>query len=44
MRKFLIILVLLVLAFLAGAFWLSQQAENGKPADGEVRVEIESVF
>lgn len=44
MRKFIPFLVFLALVLVGGAFWLGQQAEKHKPADGEVRVEIENVF
>jgi uncharacterized protein YdgA (DUF945 family) len=44
MRKFLIGLILLAAIVLGIAFWLGGQAEKGKPADGEIRTEIESVF
>lgn len=44
MRKFLIILVVLVMLVLGAAWWLGGQAEKGKPAEGEIRTEIENVF
>lgn len=44
MRKWLIIIVVLILLVLGAGVWLAGQAENGKPAPGEVRLEIESVL
>ncbi|WP_373009249.1 hypothetical protein [Hyphomonas sp.] len=44
MRKFLIILGILVILGLVGAWWLGQQAVKNKPAAGEVRMEVESVL
>ncbi|MEQ8299115.1 MAG: hypothetical protein RH945_01085 [Hyphomonas sp.] len=44
MRKYLIILGILVVLGLIGAWWLGGQALKNKPADGEVRMEIEGVL
>lgn len=44
MKKFLIILILLLVAIGAGAVWLAGQATKGMPEPGEVRLEIENVF
>lgn len=44
MRKWLIILVIVVLAVGGGMLWLAGQASKGKPPAGEVRLEIENVF
>lgn len=44
MRKWLIILVIIVLAAFATLWWLGQSLDKQKPADGEVRMEIEHVF
>lgn len=44
MRKWLILLVILVVAFLGIALWLGQSASSSKPAPGEQRIEIENVF
>ena len=44
MKKFLIILVLVLIAIGAGAVWLAGQATSGMPEPGEVRQEIENAF
>ena len=44
MRKWLIILVLLGAMVFAALWWLGASLDKQKPADGEVRMEIEHVF
>ncbi|MEM9937382.1 MAG: hypothetical protein AAFZ91_02810 [Pseudomonadota bacterium] len=44
MKKWLIILALLAVAILGTLWWLGQSLNEHKPADGEVRMEIEHVF
>ncbi|MEE9380055.1 MAG: hypothetical protein V3V03_01490 [Hyphomonadaceae bacterium] len=44
MRKWLILLLVLVLALAGVALWLGSKATSGKPAPGEVRQEIENVL
>lgn len=44
MRKFLILIIILAIAVLGGMWWLGQQATKNKPADGEVRIEVENPF
>ncbi len=44
MRKFLILLGVLVVLVLGAAWWLGGQAENGKPDSGEVRIEVDDVL
>lgn len=44
MRKWLIILVILGVAVLGVLWWLGQSLNAHKPADGEVRMEIDHVF
>lgn len=44
MRKWLIILAILIGAGFAALWWLGQSLDKQKPAEGEVRMEIEHVF
>ncbi len=44
MRKWLILIVILVLAVFGVAYWLGQGAENYAPEEGEVRIEIEDAL
>ncbi|MEO0466033.1 MAG: hypothetical protein AAF216_05785 [Pseudomonadota bacterium] len=44
MRKWLVILILLLLALGAIAFWLADKGQTAKPEPGEVRIEVEDVF
>ncbi len=44
MRKWLIILVVLISLVFGVLWWLGQSLNQQKPADGEVRMEIEHVF
>jgi flagellar basal body-associated protein FliL len=44
MRKWLIILALLVIGIVGVLWWLGQSLEAQKPADKEVRTEIEHVL
>ncbi len=44
MRKLLIGLVVIVILVLGAAWWLSGQAENGMPDDGEIRIDVENVL
>lgn len=44
MRKWLIFLVLLIIAVLGALWWLGNSLEQQRPADGEVRMEIDHVF
>ncbi len=43
MRKFLILLGVLAVIGLAGLWWQGTKAEQGKPAPGEIRIEVEDV-
>lgn len=44
MKKWLIILALLIVAVLGTLWWLGQSLEAEKPEAGEVRMEIEHVL
>ncbi|MEM9224884.1 MAG: hypothetical protein AAGA24_00105 [Pseudomonadota bacterium] len=44
MRKWLILLLLVVGAILGALWWLGQSLNADKPAAGEVRMEIENVL
>ncbi|WP_291078709.1 hypothetical protein [Hyphomonas sp.] len=44
MRKFLILLGLLIILVLGAAWWLGGQAAKGKPEPGEVRIEVDNVL
>jgi len=44
MRKWLIILVVLIALVFGALWWLGQSLDQQKPADGEIRMEIEHVF
>lgn len=44
MRKWLIILLVLAVAAVGTLWWLGQSLEKKRPADAEVRVEIDHVF
>ena len=44
MRKWLILIGVLILGVLAALWWLGQEVETSKPEPGEVRMEIENVF
>ncbi|MEP1145042.1 MAG: hypothetical protein ABJH52_15090 [Henriciella sp.] len=44
MRKWLIILALLIVAVLATLWWLGNSVNDHKPEPGEVRTEIEHVL
>ncbi|MEL8056249.1 MAG: hypothetical protein AAGK66_08850 [Pseudomonadota bacterium] len=44
MRKWLIILLILALAVLGALWWLGNSLDQQRPADGEVRMEIDHVF
>ncbi|MEM1037230.1 MAG: hypothetical protein AAGI14_10770 [Pseudomonadota bacterium] len=44
MRKWLIILLILALAVVGALWWLGNSLDQQRPADGEVRVEIDHVF
>ena len=44
MRKWLIILLILALAVLGVLWWLGNSLDQQRPADGEVRMEIDHVF
>ena len=44
MRKWLILIVILVVLLLGIGVWLAGKAESGKPEPGEVRLEIENVL
>ena len=43
MRKFLILLGAVAVVVLGGLWWLGTQAEKGKPAPGEIRIEVDNV-
>lgn len=44
MRKWLIILTILVVAVLGALWWLGNSMQDQKPEPGEVRMEIEHVL
>lgn len=44
MRKWLIILVILIVAVVGALWWLGNSLDQQRPADGEVRMEIDHVF
>lgn len=44
MRKWLILILVVIAALAALAVWLAGKAEDGKPEAGEVRIEVEDVF
>ncbi len=44
MRKWLIFILVIVLALIGAGLWLAGKANEGKPAPGEVRQEIGNVF
>ncbi|MEO0883971.1 MAG: hypothetical protein AAFY34_14750 [Pseudomonadota bacterium] len=44
MRKWFILIAGLVLILLGIGIWLASKATEGRPAQGEVRQEIENVF
>jgi len=44
MRKWLILIVILLVGIASIGIWLAGKAENGKPEPGEVRLEIDSVL
>lgn len=44
MRKWLILLIVLVVAALGVLWWLGNSLDKQKPDNGEVRMEIEHVF
>lgn len=44
MKKFLIILLLLLVAIGGIAVWLAGQATKGMPEPGEIRLEVQDVF
>jgi len=44
MRKWLIILALIIIAVVAAIWWLGNSANAHKPEAGEVRMEIEHVL
>ena len=44
MKKFLFIVIVILLAVGGAAFWLAGQATSGKPDPGEIRLEVEDVF
>lgn len=44
MRKWLIGLVVLIIAVFGVLWWLGNSLEQQRPADGEVRMEIDHVF
>ncbi|WOR14152.1 hypothetical protein RYZ27_10270 [Hyphomonas sp. FCG-A18] len=44
MRKWLIILAILIIGVLGVLWWLGNSLDKQRPADGEVRMEIEHVF
>ncbi len=44
MRKWLIILLVLVVAIVGTLWWLGSSLDKNKPVDGEIRMEIEHVF
>lgn len=44
MRKWLIILVVLIAAIAGALWWLGNSLDQQRPANGEVRMEIDHVF
>jgi len=44
MRKWLIILLVLIVAIVGTLWWLGSSLDKDKPAEGEIRTEIEHVF
>ncbi|MCI4643687.1 MAG: hypothetical protein MRY64_02770 [Hyphomonadaceae bacterium] len=44
MKKFLFILILILVAIGGIAVWLAGQATKGMPEPGEIRLEVEDVF
>ena len=44
MRKWLILILVLVISALGILWWLGQQYDTTRPTDGEVRLEIDHVF
>lgn len=44
MRKWLILLLVLVLVGVGILAWLGTKADAGRPAPGEVRIEVENVL
>ena len=44
MRKWLIFLLILILIGVGVLAWLGTKADAGKPAPGEVRIEVENVL
>ena len=44
MKKFLILLVVLLVAVAGAAVWLAGLATSGKPDPGEIRLEVQDVF
>lgn len=42
MKKLLILLLFLAVVIGGAMFWLGGKAENGRPADGEVRIEVDN--
>lgn len=44
MKKWLILIGVLILGVLAVFWWLGKEVETSKPEPGEVRMEIENVF
>ncbi|MEE2878162.1 MAG: hypothetical protein VX593_04070 [Pseudomonadota bacterium] len=44
MRKWLILIGVLILVALGVLWWLGSEVENSMPEEGEVRMEIENVF
>jgi len=44
MRKWLVFIAIVVAVLLGAAIWFAGKADDGKPAPGEVRQEIENVL
>ncbi|MCF6329909.1 MAG: hypothetical protein L3J02_08930 [Henriciella sp.] len=44
MRKWLIILLVLSVAIIGTLWWLGSSLDKDRPADGEIRMEVEHVF
>ena len=44
MRKMLIIVAILAVLVFGALWWLGTQASKGKPAPGEVRIEVENAL
>ncbi|MEM1105429.1 MAG: hypothetical protein AAGH87_03490 [Pseudomonadota bacterium] len=44
MKKFLLLIAVVLLVLAGAAFWLAGKAVSDRPDDGEVRIEVENVL